>query len=657
MYYVSHLKDAETSKPGICNFRVRGVGETLTPNSKILCCSKTYTTLGYCICKQSPICMILFTLLVIFRFLNAIFIETQFDPDEYWQSLEPAYCFVFSPDGTQNCALTWEWTRRLSSNDLDISSSWINIALNGPVRSYVPVLPIIVLYKFLKIFHLDSNWAVAKCPILLNAILVSAPTDYAVYYISKCIYGIKSDPKERKADILHRVETWSLLASLTSWFHAYALIRTYSNSLETALLAVGVALLCPELFDKRNVAYDQRIRPLAQLAFILGGLSVVIRFTALASWIPLGIIVSIRRGTNKSRIYYFTRLCIVCGTIGVGIGCIVDRLLYGFWAIPFIGNFHFNVILGLGSLYGTHPWFWYVIAGLPAIAGILTPLFIFEYLRYVKTKFAKTKDRWQIREEVLFVIIGSYITLHSYSAHKEFRFILPILPFVCVISGRVIQSLVVYCERSVSIFASCLVVVLALFNIPQIYFLGRIHQRGPLCVNSSITTHIQQQMKASNLSSVSIHYLMGCHSTPLYSHLHIPVRESVYQGPFPIEARYLDCSPQCRTDAQSICESDRFERDPYAFIQEEYLDRLVLDQCAEDESTTCKGLAIYRDLPDIVVINQHNLLLHGVSEFFLATGFQEIDSCRHSIKGMNFEGEDLRLHIEYDIFSVLSRLK
>eukprot|EP00978_Attheya_sp_CCMP212_P048837 scaffold582638_cov98-Attheya_sp.AAC.1 len=28
----------------------------------------------------------------LYRILNALWIETQFDPDEYWQTLEPAYC-------------------------------------------------------------------------------------------------------------------------------------------------------------------------------------------------------------------------------------------------------------------------------------------------------------------------------------------------------------------------------------------------------------------------------------------------------------------------------------------------------------------------------------------------------------------------------------
>ncbi len=101
-------------------------------------------------------------------------------------------------------------------------------------------------------------------------------------------------------------------------------------------------------------------RPQAKLAFVLGGLSACIRFTSLAAWIPLGLIISIRSGRAKSSLSYesakklydynkvcgtLIKLCAAYGLLGVLIGCCVDRWGYGFWAVPFLGNFHFNIIL------------------------------------------------------------------------------------------------------------------------------------------------------------------------------------------------------------------------------------------------------------------------------------------------------------------------
>ena len=46
-----------------------------------------------------------FTLLLIFRWVNAICVRTFFQPDEYFQSLEPAWNIAFGPDS--GAWLTW----------------------------------------------------------------------------------------------------------------------------------------------------------------------------------------------------------------------------------------------------------------------------------------------------------------------------------------------------------------------------------------------------------------------------------------------------------------------------------------------------------------------------------------------------------------------
>ena len=37
----------------------------------------------------------LFLFFTAFRLANVLLIQSQFDPDEYWQNLEPSYCYVF----------------------------------------------------------------------------------------------------------------------------------------------------------------------------------------------------------------------------------------------------------------------------------------------------------------------------------------------------------------------------------------------------------------------------------------------------------------------------------------------------------------------------------------------------------------------------------
>lgn len=74
------------------------------------------------------------------------------------------------------------------------------------------------------------------------------------------------------------------------------------------------------------------------------------RFTSLAAWIPLGIIIAIRTDYIVQTMF---GLCALYGAFGIGLGCIIDRIMYGFWAVPFLGSFHFNVMLGRSKIYLT----------------------------------------------------------------------------------------------------------------------------------------------------------------------------------------------------------------------------------------------------------------------------------------------------------------
>ena len=269
----------------------------------------------------------LFILICLYRLANAWMIRTQFDPDEYWQTLEPAYCLVFggssSSSFTKNtngnatnnlgdnnqdiqqhgCALTWEWTRRYTppsppeTNDGAILQksagstktiqqavqTLMDQALHGPVRSYISIVP--TYWYYLGCRHLfewatttsttttmhdsivggnddglqyyiqllsrqakqfirqHATYMISKGPIYLHAILVVAPTDLSVWLIASRLSNLQNMTNSTTA-----WPFWALICSLTSWFHGYALIRTYANSVETVCLLVGIALLGPVSF-------------------------------------------------------------------------------------------------------------------------------------------------------------------------------------------------------------------------------------------------------------------------------------------------------------------------------------------------------------------------------------------------------------------------
>ena len=238
--------------------------------------------------------------LVIFRITNVFLIQSQFDPDEYWQNLEPSYCHIFGGGGDSydnnpaSCpGLTWEWKRRRQNNqqeqqqqqnDSDSNrNSWSTllidffiIGLEGPVRSFASIVPTLLYYAIIKRYKWDSSWMVSRGPLFINAIFVTAVTDWTVWYMSRWMkpttttttvttttkqqqddsnttttttndnnnrhqYANENENEQKQNDLTF----WCVYCSITSWFNAYTLIRTYSNSLETVLLAVSLALVSP----------------------------------------------------------------------------------------------------------------------------------------------------------------------------------------------------------------------------------------------------------------------------------------------------------------------------------------------------------------------------------------------------------------------------
>jgi len=260
-------------------------------------------------------------------------------------------------------------------------------------------------------------------------------------------------------------------------------------------------------------------------------------------------------------------------------------------------------------LYGTHPFYWYFIAGVPVITGILFPVLIYDLLF----------GTWNRATRNLWTLVTCYVIAHSWSDHKEFRFLLPILPMICLLCGARIQNLVTGVGPS---RRKLILLAFAVPNLVAILYLGLIHQRAPIEVNRAI---LKEVAAAGNPPPgiIQVHYLMGCHSAPLLSHLHNPPTKFV---PW-----YLDCSPECRKNAETVCESEAFSKDPNNFIMETYLG------CEEKrEDQTCSVSENYtpqiRSIPDYVVCDKNDLQQLNLT--LASMGIQEIGRFVNGIKGI-----------------------
>ena len=242
-------------------------------------------------------------------------------------------------------------------------------------------------------------------------------------------------------------------------------------------------------------------------------------------------------------------------------------------------------------MYGTHPFYWYFIAGVPALAGILFPVLVYDLLL----------GTWDRPKRNLWTVLACYVFAHSWSDHKEFRFLLPILPMICLLCGTRIQRLATNTGLSRKMYY---VVACAVPNLVAVLYLGLFHQRAPIEVNRTILNAVSTGGNpATDPVHVHIHYLMGCHSTPLLSHLHDPPTKFV---PW-----HLDCGPECRKNPEIECESDAFSKDPDSFVKQTY----YCDDGDESEDETCSNNtnapASLRRIPEYLVCDANDLQKMG----------------------------------------------
>eukprot|EP01018_Ginkgo_biloba_P025171 Gb_16626 [translate_table: standard] len=311
-----------------------------------------------------------------FRILNALLIQTYFNPDEHWQALEVAHRVVFGYGH-----LTWEWEKG--------------------IRSFFHPMVFAILYKILAIFKLDTPWSMIKAPRLLQSIF-AAIGDLYLYKLARRFFG-------------ERVSQWALFCQMTNWFLFFAITRTLSNSLETVLTTMSLFYWPLNNFSYNEACYSPISR---KLAILIAAFSCAIRPTSAIVWLYVGII-HLYEAHDKLKFLILEVLPI--GVIVLIGTCLLDRWMYGSWVLVPLNFLKFNFFSSGGDYYGTHPWHWYFTQGFPAMVFTFLPL--------------SAVGIWLSKEWKLAGLIGWVLGLYSVLGHKEFRFVLPVLPITLMFAG------------------------------------------------------------------------------------------------------------------------------------------------------------------------------------------------------------------------------
>uniref|UniRef100_A0A7I4Z7V8 Mannosyltransferase n=1 Tax=Haemonchus contortus TaxID=6289 RepID=A0A7I4Z7V8_HAECO len=135
-----------------------------------------------------------------------------------------------------------------------------------------------------------------------------------------------------------------------------------------------------------------------------------------------------------------------------------------------------------------------------------------------------------------------YIVFHSFLPHKEQRFLLPVIPLLCLYAG----SFFAFRRSKSRHFLLFLMIVL---NAGLALYCGLRHQVGPYNAADAV---LSMSRKGAN---VSVAALMPCYSIPGQSYFHNEIHS----------IRMLDCTPDVGV-VRGSNEADQFHEDPEMWL-------------------------------------------------------------------------------------------
>ncbi|KAJ2402181.1 glycosylphosphatidylinositol anchor biosynthesis [Coemansia sp. RSA 2559] len=353
------------------------------------------------------------------------------------------------------------------------------------------------------------------------------------------------------------------------------IVRPLVNSTETALTAAAFALwpwssntaaVLSEKKDKKKQQQQQPKRPptrpyddLESLPKALGfaALSCIVRPTSGVVWLAACTLLVFRRDhawpVRRALRVAKTALCV--GSIALPAMLVIDRLGYGRWVFPPYQFYRFNVQQGLAAWFGKSHVLYHFYASVPVLFTSMLPLVLHGI--YI----ARTSRRVSIEPALL---AAAVLVLFSLVSHMEYRFVYPLLPIGFMYAGVSIDALAGHLQTSASdgrherkkakrVSVRAMLIYLFITNIPAILYVDLVHQRGVV----DVFKYLRRNASGSGESVVG--FLMPCHSTPFYSHMHrnIPMW-------------FLSCEPPLEKSAMRshYWEANDFEQNPADFVRD-----------------------------------------------------------------------------------------
>ncbi|KAF2223543.1 Alg9-like mannosyltransferase family-domain-containing protein [Elsinoe ampelina] len=464
--------------------------------------------------------------LLAFRTFNAFTLKTFFQPDEYFQSLEPAWKLAYG--GDSGAWITWEWREYLRSSIHPFLFSyaykvvaWISTALQLDLHSHGELL--------------------VAAPKLLQACL-AALMDLYTWKLSNKHYGPGSE-----------VSLAMLYISLLSPWQWFCSTRTLMNSLECTLTAAALYYWPWDMFTSVT---SLRKRPETNrsllYALTLAALASIFRAPNILIWLVIGGVCFVYRLWLWERsISVLSRAIAYAILVGCYIlvwSAFLDWRFYGIAVFPPYRFIQFNVVQSLAVFYGQNRADYYFTEGLPILLTALLPFAIHGMYRALRssrtTKSTVASHTARVRDLTLILVVLVTIGTLTTIPHKEVRFLYPLVPIFHLFAAPSFAGFFAPLPFPNKTGRKMVLLIVVVFNIALALYASLVHQRGVIDVITYLR-HAHEILHPTsdgipsaaaaedNQGTTTVAFLMPCHSTPWRSHL-------VHSG---IHAWALTCEP------------------------------------------------------------------------------------------------------------------
>ncbi|EMS61805.1 GPI mannosyltransferase 3 [Triticum urartu] len=271
---------------------------------------------------------------------------------------------------------------------------------------------------------------------------------------------------------LHLDTPWFMLFSqLVNWFMFFCITRTLSNSLETVLTVAGLYYWCIAIESSKGISVISKHKAASyqsahsrKVALLIAALACAIRPTSAITWLYVGLLDFIY---IKSKCRFLFLEVIPIGAIVLAATTFLDWWMYGSRVIVPLNFLKFNLFSSGGDYYGTHIFHWYFTQGFPSMIWTFLPLSVFGVIKS--------------REWRLSGLIAWVLGVYSILGHKEFRFVLPVLPLALMFSGYFLAAMSQFKGKNLHgkrhfSRLQLSVILLIITNVPMALYMSLFHQ-------------------------------------------------------------------------------------------------------------------------------------------------------------------------------------